>query len=134
MYGMVFLGSSKKISRKVSSWRERIITCAGITISAPDDLMSTEKVVPVKGSTSDLGVDRPKRKKLGESTGSNINEKEDDADNDDDRDENRRKRFKESNIGSGLACPFNKMDHSKYRIQHKQEGVRRNAVRRVKLR
>lgn len=32
-------------------------------------------------------MDRPKRKKLGESTGSNINEEEDDADDDDDSDE-----------------------------------------------
>ena len=52
----------KKISKKVSSWRERVIPCAGITVSAPVSTMNTEKAVPAKGSTSDLGVERPKRK------------------------------------------------------------------------
>ena len=63
-------------------------------------------------------------KKLGESTGCNINEEEDDADGGGDIDENRRKRLKESDIGSGLVMssrrlprPFNKMDPFKYGIE-----------------
>jgi hypothetical protein len=49
MSGMVVLGSSKKIAKKVASWRGRIITCAGTIVSAPAGTMNTEKVVPAKG-------------------------------------------------------------------------------------
>lgn len=121
MYSMLLLGSSKKVSRKVSSWRERIASCAGTTVSGTT---STEKAVSSNGSSSALRADNSKRDRLSNSTDSNIGEEEDDGD--DDSDESRRKRLKENNFGSSptqrLACPFNKMDASKYGIQLNQEG------------
>jgi hypothetical protein len=62
MYDMVRLGSLKKVSKKVSSWRERVIACAATTVSAPASTMNTEKAVPAKGPTSDLRVIGPSEK------------------------------------------------------------------------
>jgi hypothetical protein len=127
MYSMLLLGSSKKISRQVSSWREKITTCAGTTVSGTT---STEKAAPASGSSSALGTGSSKRNRLSGSADSNIGEEEED--DDDDSDESRRKRLKDSNGGSGLeiptprlACPFNKMDPLRYGIQHNQEGKSR---------
>lgn len=126
MYSMLLLGSSKKVSKKVSSWRERITTCAGTTVSGTT---STEKATSTSGSPIGLRGENSKRNRLGGSTDSNLGEEDDDADDDEDSDGSRRKRLKESNFGNGfviptqrLACPFNKMDSSKYGILHNQGG------------
>jgi hypothetical protein len=124
LYSMFYPGSSKTISRKVSSWRERIRTC-------PTDsgTVSTEKG-PSSSSNATSSTSKPtsqKRDRHSSSTGSNIGE-EDDED-EDDTDENRRKRLKETSQDGGLvlpvqrlACPFYKMNPSKYRAQLNQEG------------
>ena len=122
MYSMLLLGSSKRISRKVSSWRERITTC-----TTDSGTTSTEKVALSNVTSNTPRAGDPRRDRLFGSTDSNIGEEEDD--DNDDNDKSRRKRLKENNLGSGLeiptqrlACPFNKMDASKYGIQHNQEG------------
>lgn len=124
LYSMFYPGSSKTISRKISSWRERIRTC-------PTDsgTMSTEKG-PASSSNASSSTSKPnaqKRNRLSASTDSNTGE--DDGDDEDDTDENRRKRLKETSQDreivlpvQRLACPFFKMNPLKYCAQLNQQG------------
>lgn len=122
LYTMFYPGSSRRISRKVSSWRENIRTCPTDSGTA-----STEKG-PVSSSNATLSLSKQgssKRDRLSGSTDSNIDEEEGDGD---DSDENRRKRIKDNSLDARsvmpsqrFACPFNKMEPSRY-CQFSQEG------------
>jgi len=114
MHGELLLGSSKKVSRKVSSWRAKITSC-------PTDsgTTSTEKAGTAKLNSSTPSSAGSKRGRMSGSADSPFGE--DEEDDIDDNDENRRKRAKEDDIDGGLiattqklACPFNKMDPIKY--------------------
>jgi len=124
LYSMFYPGSSKTVSKKVSSWRENIRTCPTDSGTA-----STEKG-PVASSNATSSTSKPansKRDRLSGSTDSNIGE--DDDDDDDDTDENRRKRLKGNSLyvrsvipAQKFACPFHKMRPSRYCVQFNQEG------------
>jgi len=124
LYSMMYPASSSKVSRKVSSWRARIYT------SATDSrTTSTEKAPPSESNTtsSTSKIDSSKRDRLSGSPGKSNGE--DGEEEDDDTDESKRKRFKDNDIGSGLAlhiqklaCPFFKLNPAKYSVQLNLEG------------
>jgi hypothetical protein len=117
LYGMLYPGSSRKISRKVSSWRDHITSCPR------DSGTSSTERGPSSNVTSNTTIqDQSKRHRGSGSGDSNPNEREGEED---DADDSRRKRHKE-NRSSGarpvmplqkFACPFFKMDPLKYCIQ-----------------
>ncbi|CZR67828.1 uncharacterized protein PAC_17727 [Phialocephala subalpina] len=114
MYSTIVLSSTKKITRKVSSWQEQITTCAtdsGATTSTAKDTS------PNISSNTGTGAS-PKHDRCPSSPDDNIGD-----DEDDDADEGRRKRLKEKSVDSGsefpeqrLACPFFKKDALKYSV------------------
>jgi len=118
LYGMLYACSSKKISIKVSHWREHITSC-------PKDsgTTSTERGPPSNVTSNTTIQDQSKRHGSSASGGSNPDEEGEGED--DDADDSRRKRHKEnSSLGAGpimplqrFACPFFKMNPSKYCIQ-----------------
>ncbi|KAF8854036.1 hypothetical protein BDZ45DRAFT_51012 [Acephala macrosclerotiorum] len=118
MYSDIVLSSTKKITRKVSSWQEQITTCAtdsGTTTGTA----STAKEASPKAISSTGNVASLKRDMISSSPDDNIGE-----DEEDDADESRRKRVKEKSVDNvqepqepRLACPFFKKDPSKYSVQ-----------------
>jgi len=124
LYSMVHPPSSTKVSRKVSSWRAQIYTS-----TTDSETTSTEKAPPASNKTSSTSkVDSQKRDRLSGSPGKSSGE-DGEEDDDDDTDESRRKRLKEKHLGSAfampiqkLACPFFKMNPSKYSVQLSLEG------------
>lgn len=122
LYSMLYPGSSKSISNKVSSWRERVR--AGTTDSGTT---STEKAPTSNTTANTARRDKPNLNRPSGSTDRSIDDEEDEEE--DDADESRRKKPKENSLDRNhtipaqkLACPFFKQDPSKFCAQFNQEG------------